>query len=47
MSARVRTVVVFKSEMFNTTERKPYFVNDCCFGDDLNTRLAQARRSYA
>jgi hypothetical protein len=31
----VRAVVTFKSSAFNTTERKPYFLNDCCFGDDV------------
>ena len=27
--------VIFKSTVFNTTEPKEYFINDCCFGDDL------------
>jgi hypothetical protein len=30
-----QTVVTFNSTAFNHTERKPYFINDCCFGDDL------------
>jgi hypothetical protein len=25
----------FRSSSFNTSEVRPYFVNDCCFGDDL------------
>lgn len=31
----MRTVVTFRSTAFNTTEPKPYFINPCCFGDDL------------
>jgi len=31
----MRTVVTFQSTSFNTTEPKPYFINPCCFGDDL------------
>jgi hypothetical protein len=35
----MRTVVTFRSIAFNTTERKPYFINDGCFGDDLASWL--------
>lgn len=31
----MRTVVTFKSAAFNTTESKDYFINPCCFGDDV------------
>jgi hypothetical protein len=27
--------VIFRSTAFNTTEPKDYFINDCCFGDDV------------
>lgn len=27
--------VLFKSQSFNTTVPKDYFINDCCFGDDV------------
>lgn len=30
-----RRHAVFKSSAFNTTEPKDYFINECCFGDDL------------
>jgi hypothetical protein len=40
MSAAVRTVVTFRSEAFNTTEAKSYFINDCCFGDDAARWIA-------
>jgi hypothetical protein len=30
-----QTLVTFNSSAFNHTERKPYYINDCCFGDDL------------
>jgi hypothetical protein len=33
--ARVRTVATFECAAFNTTERRDYFLNDSCFGDDL------------
>jgi hypothetical protein len=35
----MRTVVAFKSETFNSTEPKEYFINECCFGDDLGKWL--------
>lgn len=31
----MNTVAVFESQAFNHTEPKDYFINDCCFGDDL------------
>jgi len=31
----MRTLVTFRSSVFNTTEPKPYFINPNCFGDDL------------
>lgn len=31
-----RTVVTFQSGAFNTTERRPYFINDGCYGDDVS-----------
>ncbi|ABF42978.1 hypothetical protein Acid345_3978 [Candidatus Koribacter versatilis Ellin345] len=31
----VRTVITFASSRFNTTDPKPYFINECCFGDDI------------
>ena len=45
MSAGVRTLVIFRSASFNTTERKPYFINDCCFGDDAARWIAARLRS--
>jgi hypothetical protein len=30
-----RTLVTFQSDAFNTSEPKDYFINECCFGDDL------------
>jgi len=30
----LKTVLAFKSSAFNTTERRSYFINDCCYGDD-------------
>ena len=31
----MKTVAVFESEAFNYTEPKEFFINPCCFGDDL------------
>src|SRR6187402_1628272 len=31
----LRTVVVFRSSAFNSTEPRSYFLNDFCFGDDV------------
>ncbi len=31
----VKTEVQFHSTLFNCTEPKDYFINDCCFGDDV------------
>jgi hypothetical protein len=31
----IRRNVIFQSEAFNTSEPKDYFINECCFGDDL------------
>lgn len=35
MNLVIRTVVTFTSSYFNTTEPKDYFINPCCFGDDV------------
>jgi hypothetical protein len=35
MDSRIRTVVTFNSTAFNTAEPKDYFINPCCYGDDL------------
>jgi hypothetical protein len=31
----MKTVVTFESDLFNLIEPKDYFINPCCFGDDL------------
>jgi hypothetical protein len=31
----MRTEATFRSSAFNTSDVKPYFINPCCFGDDL------------
>lgn len=35
MAEAIRTFVTFQSDKFNSTEAKEYFINPCCFGDDL------------
>lgn len=37
----VKTYVTFKSSAFNTTEPREYFINPCCFGDDVAKWLIQ------
>ena len=34
-------VLEFKSTRFNSTERKSYFINDGCFGDDVGRWLRE------
>jgi len=41
----VRRNLIFQSEAFNTSERKDYFINDCCFGDDLARWLMEQLRT--
>jgi len=35
MDSEIRTVVTFESTAFNMAEPKNYFINPCCFGDDV------------
>ena len=35
MDSEIRTVVTFESTAFNMAEPKAYFINPCCFGDDV------------
>ena len=35
MEPEIRTVVTFERAAFNMTEPKEYFINPCCFGDDV------------
>jgi hypothetical protein len=35
MSEEIRTIVTFKSTAFNMTEPRDYFINPCCYGDDV------------
>jgi hypothetical protein len=39
MDAHFRTVVTFTSKAFNVSKPKDYFINECCFGDDVATWL--------
>jgi len=45
MNGELRTTVIFCSAAFNTRERKPYFINDCCFGDDVARWLVERLKS--
>lgn len=46
MDSQIRTVATFHSSAFNTSEPKSYFINDCCFGDDLAKWLIGELRSH-
>jgi hypothetical protein len=35
MDSVTRTIVTFESTAFNMAEPKDYFINPCCFGDDV------------
>lgn len=41
----MRTVVTFRSSVFNTSESQPNFINPGCFGDDLARWLIGRLRS--
>jgi len=40
----MRTVATFKSDVFNKSEKKEYFINPTCFGDDLAKWLIKRLR---
>ena len=39
--AEIRTLVTFESPAFNATERRDYFIIDCCYGDDVARALME------
>jgi hypothetical protein len=41
----IRTVVTFNSSAFNTSEPRDYFINPCCFGDDVGKWLIEELRA--
>ena len=41
----VRRNVIFQSTAFNTSEPKDYFINDCCYGDDLARWIMEQLRA--
>src|SRR5262249_2708290 len=44
--ARIRSLVTLKSTAFNITDPRPYFINECCFGDDTaKWLLSELQRS--
>ncbi len=43
--ATTRFDVVFSTGRFNLREPKDYFINDCCFGDDVARWLAEQLRA--
>jgi hypothetical protein len=44
MNPEIRTVVTFESTAFNMAEPKDYFINPCCFGDDVAKWMIQELR---
>lgn len=45
MKSKSRTEIHFRSEAFNNSEPKDYFINECCFGDDVCRWLILRLRS--
>jgi hypothetical protein len=45
MDTAVKTVVTFKSAVFNSSEPKDYFINPSCFGDDVARWLSEQLRN--
>ena len=46
MEPPVRTVAVFRSTKFNSSEPRDYFINECCFGDDVAKWLIDQLRTH-
>lgn len=46
MNAIMRTFVTFESSAFNVTEPRDYFINPCCYGDDLAKWLIARLRAH-
>ena len=44
MESEIRTVVTFESTIFNMTKPRDYFINPCCFGDDVGEWLIRELR---
>ena len=44
MADEPRTLVMFESSTLNNTEVRDYFINDCCFGDDVLIWVARRLR---
>jgi hypothetical protein len=45
MSGAGRYDVIFSSDRFNLSEPREYFINDCCFGDDVARWLVERLQS--
>ena len=43
--SEIRTLVTFQNSAFNTSEPKNYFINACCYGDDVARWLIEQLRS--
>ncbi len=43
--SEVRTLVTFESPAFNATERRDYFINSGCYGDDVARALMEQLRA--
>ncbi len=43
--SEIRPIVTFQSPAFNATERKDYFINDGCYGDDVARWLIEQLRA--
>lgn len=45
--SEVRNRVTFVTTLFNATEVRDYFINDCCFGDDCSAWLIGKLKAHA
>ena len=41
MARSIPTEAFFRSDAFNNTQPRPYFIDECCFGDDVARWLAR------
>ncbi len=45
MTSEIKTIVTFESSLFNTSEPKEYFINPCCYGEDVAKWLVEQLRA--
>jgi hypothetical protein len=45
MGGTTRFDLLFSTDRFNLSQPRPYFINDCCYGDDAARWLSERLRA--